>query len=61
MLTQICGNNFLVLKIAPALTLRQEQAEEFGKALGEVVELMHSGGSFWFELSGMVRRIVKSV
>lgn len=61
MLTQICGNNFMVLKIAPALTLRQEQAEEFVNALGDVVELMHSGGSFWSEPLGMVGRIVRSV
>jgi ornithine--oxo-acid transaminase len=61
MLTQICGNNFMVLKIAPALTVREKQAEEFVSALGEVVDLMHSGGSFWSEPLGMVRRIIRSV
>jgi ornithine--oxo-acid transaminase len=61
MLAQICGNNFMVLKIAPALTVSEEQAEEFVNALGEVVELMHSGGSFWSEPLGMVRRIIRSV
>jgi hypothetical protein len=59
MLTQICGNNFMVLKIAPALTLRPEQAEEFVDALGEVVGLMHSGGTFWSEPLIMVRRVIK--
>jgi ornithine--oxo-acid transaminase len=61
MLTQICGNNFMVLKIAPALTISEEQVVEFIDALGEVVNLMHSGGSFWSEPLGMVGRIIKSV
>jgi ornithine--oxo-acid transaminase len=61
MLTQICGNNFMVLKIAPALTVGEEQAEEFVDALGEVVELMHSGGSFWSEPLGMIRRIIRAI
>jgi ornithine--oxo-acid transaminase len=61
MLTQICGNNFMVLKIAPALTISEEQAVEFVDALSEVVDLMHSGGSFWSEPLGMVGRIIKSV
>ncbi|MBV8453320.1 MAG: aspartate aminotransferase family protein [Deltaproteobacteria bacterium] len=61
MLTQICGNNFMVLKIAPALTVSEEQAEGFVNALGEMVELMHSSVSFWSEPLGMVRRIIRSV
>jgi ornithine--oxo-acid transaminase len=61
MLTQICGNNFMVLKVAPPLTVTEEQAQAFVTALGEVVELIHSGGSFWSEPLGMVRRIIASV
>ena len=41
MLTQICGNNFMVLKVAPALTISEQQVRQFVNALGEVVELMH--------------------
>jgi ornithine--oxo-acid transaminase len=61
MLTQICGNNFMVLKVAPALTVSEEHLQQFVDALGEVVELMHHGGSFWSEPLGMVRRIIGSV
>lgn len=60
-LTQICGNNFMVLKIAPALTLREEQAQQLVNAMGELVELIHSGGSFWSEPLRMVRRFINSV
>ncbi len=61
MLTQICGNNFMVLKVAPALTISEQQVRQFVNALGEVVELMHRSGSFWSEPLGMVRRIIGSV
>jgi ornithine--oxo-acid transaminase len=61
MLTQICGNNFMVLKIAPALTVSIEQADEFVSALAHVVDLMHSAGSFWSEPLGMVRRIIRTI
>ncbi|MBV8358587.1 MAG: aspartate aminotransferase family protein, partial [Deltaproteobacteria bacterium] len=37
LLTQVCGNNFMVLKVAPALTVNEQQAEEFVDALAEVV------------------------
>ncbi len=33
-LTQICGNNFLVLKAAPPLVVTGEQIEEFVAAIG---------------------------
>jgi ornithine--oxo-acid transaminase len=61
MLAQICGNNFMVLKVAPALTVSEEQLQEFVSALGDVVELVHSGGRFWSEPLGMIRRIITSV
>ena len=60
-LTQICGNNFMVLKVAPALTVNEQQAEEFVDALAEVVDLIHSSASFWSEPLGMVRRIINTV
>jgi ornithine--oxo-acid transaminase len=61
MLTQICGNNFPVLKVAPALTVTEEQAQKFVNALGEVVELMHSAGTFWSEPLGMAGRVISSI
>lgn len=57
-LTQVCGNNFMVLKIAPPLTVTLEQLEQFVAAFGDIVELMHSGGRFWWKALGMACRLV---
>jgi hypothetical protein len=47
---------------ATAITQMQAaQAAEFVDALGEMVDLMHTGGSFWSEPLGMVRRIIGSI
>ena len=58
MLTQICGNNFMVLKVAPPLVVSRAQLDEFIVAVREVVDLMHSTGSFWSEALGLARRAV---
>ncbi len=60
-LSQICGNNFLVLKIAPPLVVTSEQLEEYVAALKKVVHLMHSSGSFWTEALGIAGRVIKIV
>jgi ornithine--oxo-acid transaminase len=57
-LAQICGNNFMVLKAAPPLTVGEAQLEEFVSAVREVVELMHSSGVFWSEALGLARRVM---
>ena len=51
-LTQICGNNFMVLKAAPPLVIREAQLEEFVRAIRDVVELAHTSASFWSEALG---------
>jgi ornithine--oxo-acid transaminase len=56
-LTQICGNNFMVLKVAPPLTVTEEQIEEFVRSAREVVELIHSSGTFWSDAVGLARRV----
>ena len=61
MLTQICGNNFMVLKVAPPLIVEERHLEEFTGAIGDIVNLMHSGGGFWFEALGMARRVIGSI
>lgn len=61
MLTQICGNDFMVLKVAPPLTVSEAQIDEFVAALGAVVDLMHGGGGFWSEALGMARRVIASI
>ena len=57
-LTQVCGNNFMVLKVAPPLILKEQEADEFVSAAAEVVELMHSSSTFWTEALGMARRVM---
>ena len=45
-LTQICGNNFMVLKVAPPLVVKEREADEFVHAVTDVVEMMHSSSYF---------------
>jgi ornithine--oxo-acid transaminase len=55
-LTQICGNNFMVLKVAPPLVVTDAQLDAFVQAARDVVELAHSPGAFWSEALGLARR-----
>jgi ornithine--oxo-acid transaminase len=57
-LTQVCGNNFMVLKAAPPLIVTNEQLDEFVFAIRDVVELAETSHSFWTEALAMVRRAV---
>ena len=57
-LSQICGNNFNVLKVAPPLVVRDEQVDEFVTKLAEVVESIHSTTTFWSGALGLARRVV---
>jgi ornithine--oxo-acid transaminase len=57
-LTQICGNNFMVLKAAPPLMVSEAQVDEFVDAAKHVVELMHSSAAFWSEALGLARRVL---
>lgn len=57
-LTQICGNNFMVLKAAPPLVVTEEQLDRFVTAIREVVEFADSSPSFWTEALGLARRAV---
>jgi ornithine--oxo-acid transaminase len=57
-LTQICGNNFMVLKAAPALVVEEREIDAFADAVRNVVELMHSSSAFWTEALGLARRVV---
>jgi ornithine--oxo-acid transaminase len=57
-LTQICGNNFMVLKAAPPLVVEEREIDAFASALKDVVDLMHSSSSFWTEALGLARRVM---
>jgi ornithine--oxo-acid transaminase len=55
-LTQVCGNNFMVLKVAPPLVATEEQTIEYVHAVREVVALAHGSAGFWSEALGLARR-----
>lgn len=57
-LTQMCGNNFQVLKVAPPLVVKEREADEFVRAVTDVVEMMHSSTTFWTEALGLARRVL---
>jgi len=57
-LTQMCGNNFMVLKAAPPLVATDEHIERFVSAISKVVEQLHSSPAFWSEALGLARRVV---
>ncbi len=57
-LTQMCGNNFQVLKVAPPLVVKEREADEFVHAVRDVVESMHSSTAFWSEALGLAKRAV---
>ena len=57
-LTQICGNNFLVLKVAPPLIVSEQQIDEFVAAIQQVMELAHTSTSFWSEALGLAKRAI---
>lgn len=58
-LTQMCGNNFMVLKVAPPLVVTDEQIEKFVEAIATVVEQLHSSTRFWSEALGLAQRVIK--
>jgi ornithine--oxo-acid transaminase len=57
-LTQVCGNNLMVLKAAPPLVVSEQQLEEFVRAVRSVVEMIHSSSTFWLDALQLARRAV---
>ena len=57
-LTQMCGNSFMVLKTAPPLVADEGQIEYFVNAAERVVSDMHNSGAFWSESLALARRAV---
>ncbi len=58
-LTQICGNNFMVLKAAPPLVVEREHLDHFVDAIAELVERMHHPGKFWAEALSIAGRAAR--
>jgi ornithine--oxo-acid transaminase len=59
-LTQVCGNNFMVLKVAPPLVVEEAQMDAFVAAVRSVMELANSPGAFWSEALGLALRAFRS-
>lgn len=59
-LTQICGNDFMVLKVAPPLVVTAAQVDEFVSAVHDVVDFAHHPGAFWSEALGLARRAIRA-
>jgi ornithine--oxo-acid transaminase len=57
-LTQMCGNNFMVLKVAPPLTISEEQVDRFVQSVKDVIELIHSSSTFWSDALRLAKRVV---
>ena len=57
-LAQICGNNFMVLKLAPPLIISRNHIDEAVEAVYQVVKLAHAPTLFWTEALGLARRVV---
>jgi ornithine--oxo-acid transaminase len=57
-LMQMCGNNFMVLKIAPPLVVESGQIEKFVVAIREVIHLAHHSTGFWTEAIGLAKRTI---
>ena len=58
-LTQVCGNNFMVLKVAPPLVVEETQMDAFVAAVRSALELANSP-VFWSEALGLARRAFRS-
>ncbi|HEY2387027.1 MAG TPA: aspartate aminotransferase family protein [Candidatus Binatia bacterium] len=56
--SQICGNQFMVLKASPALNVSDSQIDAYLEGIEAVVELMHRSNRFWSEALGMARRVL---
>jgi ornithine--oxo-acid transaminase len=57
-LTQICGNNFMVLKVAPPLTTSEQQLQSCIESILSEIETVHSSKAFWNEALNLGRRAI---
>ena len=57
-LSQICGNHFLVLKAAPPLVAGFEHVDLFVEAMDRVMGEVHTSTAFWSDALALARRAV---
>jgi ornithine--oxo-acid transaminase len=60
-LSQVCGNDFMVLKVSPPLTIGDIQLERFVSALEQTLDSVHNSGSFWVEPIKVGQRLFRSM
>ena len=58
-LSQICGNNFMVLKVAPPLVVERQQLDAYVDAITSVVDALHSSVAFWSDALDLGRRALR--
>jgi ornithine--oxo-acid transaminase len=56
LLAQICGNNFMVLKVAPPLVISERQLESCVASIRDVIETVHFSTTFWSHALALGRR-----
>jgi ornithine--oxo-acid transaminase len=57
-LTQICGNNFMVLNAAPPLVITEAELDVFVHAIRDVVQLADTSISFWTAALNLAKRAI---
>ena len=58
-LTQVCGNDFMVLKVAPPLVVSEEQVDAFVDAMDRTMAYIHSSGAFWKDALVLAGRAIR--
>jgi ornithine--oxo-acid transaminase len=57
-LTQISGNNFVVLKASPPLVVTRTQVNQFVEGVTEAAKGLGSSGSLWTEALALARGVM---
>jgi ornithine--oxo-acid transaminase len=60
-LTQICGNGFGVLKVAPPLVVQPASLEAFVGAMRDTMEQVHSSSGFWTDALALAARAAREL
>jgi ornithine--oxo-acid transaminase len=58
-LSQICGNNFMVLKVAPPLVVTEQELDAYIASITSVVDALHSSAAFWSDALELARRAIR--
>jgi ornithine--oxo-acid transaminase len=58
-LCQMCGNNFMALKIAPPLVITESQINQYLDAIEAMMETVHSSASFWSDAIQLAQRAIR--